>query len=154
MATTFRCQHCGQQTAVNLRLKAPQQYCRQIDCQRARKAAWIKRKRATDRDYQLAQQDYARDWRKGRPADAYMRQYRQDHPVYVTHNRTRQRLRNQQRRAKVQSPKIVKVDASTHDQCGTYIMTILPEKIVKIDALVVQLQAYDGDNATFSWTHP
>jgi len=146
MVTTFRCKNCGLQKPANPRLKDPQQYCNLSDCQRARKAAWIKLKRATDRDYQQARQDDASSWREHKRASRYMRHYRQQHPDYVTTNRIQQRLRNQQRRADAQPKKIVNVDALTNNNCGTYLMTILPAKIVRVDALLVELQAYHGDS--------
>jgi hypothetical protein len=150
MAKTFRCKNCDRQRPANPRLKDPQQYCNLIDCQRARKAAWIKLKRAIDSDYQKARQDDASRWRENKRASLYMRQYRQQHPDYVKSNTIKQRLRNQQRRAEARQKKIVKVDASTNNKCGTYIMTILPAKIVKVDALLVELQAYHGDSEALS----
>ena len=150
MVKTFRCKHCGRLKPANSRLKGTQQYCNLSDCQRARKAAWIKLKRATDSDYHDAQQYYARQWRQNKPASAYMRQYRQQHRDYVKNNKIKQRLRNQQRRAEARPKKIVKVDALTNDKGGIYIMTILPEKIVKVDALLVELQAYHGDSEALS----
>lgn len=146
MVTTFRCKHCGRQKPANPRLKDPQHYCNLSDCQRARKAAWIKLKRATDSDYQQARQDDASSWRDNKRASRYMRQYRQQHPDYVKKNSIKQRLRNQQRRAEARPKKIVNVDALTHDKGGTYIMTILPAKIVNVDALLVELQAYQGNS--------
>ncbi|UCE08545.1 MAG: hypothetical protein JSW07_11190 [bacterium] len=154
MVKTFKCKNCGRLKPANPRLKGTQHYCNDIDCQRARKAAWIKLKRATDSDYHDAQQDYASEWCENKSASAYMRQYRQEHPDYVKTNKIKQRFRNQRRRAKERQKEIVKVDALTNHKYGTYIMTILPAKIVKVDAFLVELQAYHGDSEALSINNP
>lgn len=154
MVKTFRCKNCGRQRPGNPRLKDTQQYCNLSDCQRARKAAWIKLKRATDSDYQKARQDDASSWREHKRASRYMRHYRQQHPDYVKSNRIQQRLRNQRRRAPARQKKIVNVDALTNNNGGVYIMTILPAKIVTVDALVVKIQAYHEDGELLPVNNP
>ena len=64
-----RCAHCGCRFIPNPRIKN-QRYCGSIQCQRARKASWQRRKLATDPDYQADKKEGQRDW-----------QIRNDHPA-------------------------------------------------------------------------
>ena len=80
--------------------------------------------------------------------------YRQNHPDYVTDNRKRQQLRNKNAKKAISGflrSNIVKTDALTSEgftSCGLY--EILPyktspgKKIVKTDALIVELRACSG----------
>ena len=95
----------------------------------------------TDPTYRAQQEDCKRHWRKKRPQDRYQSEYRQKHPKYVKENRCKQRLRNRKRRAPSPPELIVKMDALNTMKSDTYIMQpIASEKIVKMDALVVELK--------------
>jgi hypothetical protein len=145
MATTFVCENCGRSKPANIRLKNPQHYCGDKDCQRARKAAWQKEKMAEDPEYHSRQLECLRTWRKERPLDQYQKQYRQEHPDYVRKNRELQRIRNRKHTKQADGQKIVKMDTlkAPSDKSMTYIMNPFrmdaSGKIVKMDALIVQL---------------
>lgn len=140
MSKTFICKNCKTEKSVNPRLKGKQQYCGATECQRARKTAWQRAKMKNDREYRESQQQSKKNWRLSKPADRYQDEYRGTHPKYVKSNREKQRLRNQLRRNRM----IVKMDALTDRKPATYIMTPCEKdasgKIVKMDALLVQLQ--------------
>lgn len=148
MANTFVCKSCGKRKPANIRLKDTQHYCNEKDCGRARKAAWQKDKMAKDPQYRSRQLECLRTWRKKRPLDQYQKLYRQDHPDYVRKNRELQRIRNRNR-----EQKIVKMDALKEptDKSMTYIMHPFKMdasgKIVKMDALIVQLTDLPGTTA-------
>jgi hypothetical protein len=142
------CVNCHNEVPANIRLKGNQQYCGAKACQNARKAQWKRNKMAADPDFAAKQKKSQQHWRKNKPAHQYQKQYRQTHPQYVENNRIKQHQRNQKRNSSIpasSSEKIVKVDASpSNDQkTNIYLMKILTPnvspKIVKVDALIVQL---------------
>jgi hypothetical protein len=146
MPTTFVCINCHQPAAANIRLKGKQSYCSAAECQRARKAAWQKRKMINDPDYHSHQFEYIRKWRKTRPADQYQKQYRLDHPEYVKKNRELQIVRNRKRSVLLSFRRIVKMDAfnlQQREKSNTYVIRPFKiddaGKIVKMDALLAQL---------------
>ena len=69
----FRCNACHRIQPVNPR-NPKQEYCNRADCQRARKRAWQRKKRATDPDYRQNQIDAHKRWRERHPE--YWREYR------------------------------------------------------------------------------
>jgi hypothetical protein len=148
MHLTFICKGCGLEKPANLHLKGTQQYCGDPHCQRARKRTWQKEKMATDAQYREKHFAAQKKWCKHYPLDRYQHQYRQSHPKYVEKNRQRQRIRNQKRQTRAQSAPndmIVKMDASSAIKSGIYLLTPYTvmdasPKIVKMDALLVQLQ--------------
>jgi hypothetical protein len=156
MAAKFICKSCELEKEPNPRLKGIQQYCRNPKCQRVRKRAWQKEKMATDAQYRENHLTAQKRWCKQRPLHRYQTHYRQMHPKYVEKNRDRQRGRNAKRRqqaatATVPAELIVKMDASSNIKSGTYLLTpYIPldasSKIVKMDALVVQLQLLQHDD--------
>lgn len=139
MPKTFICTHCKIAKPANPKLKGNQQYCGAAKCQRARKTAWQREKMNNDREYRESQQQSKQNWRVLKPADRYQAEYRKTHPGYVKRNRQQQRLRNQLRRNRV----IVKMDALTNLKPAIYLLTPYkkpaPEKIVKMDTLLVKL---------------
>ena len=157
MQKDFICKHCKAKKSANPRLKGNQEYCGDIECQRARKATWQREKTAGDADYRANKKQSNMQWRKNRPADQYQRQYRQGHPDYVEKNREKQRLRNK-KRTTFSVEKIVKMDALTNIESNTYIMTPYIEnaygKIVKMDALFVQLVSIQQVKADFPAAFP
>jgi len=160
MAKTIICKNCGKEKPANIRLKGAQEYCGDPDCQRARKAAWQRAKKAKDGDYRYRQEQCAKNWRENKPAHKYQNQYRQNHPGYVAKNREQQRVRNQKRRDQAGQQKIVKMDALQNqpEKTMAYIMTQYKmdasKKIVKMDTLLVQLKAFQGDKQTFLSSYP
>jgi len=160
MAKKIICKNCGKKIPANIRLKGCQEYCGDPACQRARKAAWQRAKMANEADYRARQKLCLEKWRKDKPAHKYQNQYRQDHPDYVSVNREKQKVRNQKRRDQTSQEKIVKMDAlqTQPEKTMSYIMTSYKmdasKKIVKMDTLFVQLQAFHGDKYTFSANFP
>jgi hypothetical protein len=141
MQSTFICENCGHKKQADPRQKGNQRFCGNSICQRARKAQWHRMKMKTDPTYRAQQYDCKRQWRKQRPVDRYQSHYRQTHPEYVEENRRKQQLRNQKRRAQSDLEVIVKMDALSSIKSETYIIKpIASEKIVKMDALVVELK--------------
>jgi len=155
MATLFLCRHCKTIQPANIRLKGTQYYCSQPACQRARKAAWQKDKLARDPQYRVQQQECLRAWRKRRPLDQYQTQYRLQHPAYVERNRILQKRRNQQWSKHQQIKKIVKMDVlqKPPEKSTAYVMRPYKlddsGKIVKMDALIVQLTHLQADLGAF-----
>ena len=125
-----RCAHCGSRFVPNPRIRN-QRYCGRIECQRARKASWQRRKLATDPDYQANKQDSQRAWRIRNPG--YWQNWRLRHPEYVERNRMLQRERRGRYKRQV-----AKMDASeplSQIKTGSYY--IVPESVgmvAKMDA--------------------
>jgi hypothetical protein len=91
-----RCRCCGR--VFRPRPQNPTQtYCSQPACQRARKRAWQRRKRAEDPDYRANERAAQHRWADAHPR--YWQQWREEHPEYVERNRAAQRERNAHRRA-------------------------------------------------------
>lgn len=149
MQKTFICKNCKKEKPTNFRLKGNHKYCSDIECQRARKAAWQREKMAKDAEYRADKKESNEKWRKNRPAHQYQRQYREEHPDYVEDNRNKQRIRNQKRREKGSTEKIVKMDAFNTLKSDTYILTPYEQntsgKIVKLDAFLVELESFQQD---------
>jgi len=80
---------------LNPRIKN-QQYCGNESCQRARKAAWQRKKMAIDQDYKEDQYDRQKNWRKANPD--YYREYRRRNTEYTKRNREQQRERDKRKR--------------------------------------------------------
>lgn len=152
MPTTIFCLGCRQHKPANPCLKEPQQYCGERECQRARKNAWQKAKRAASSEYRVRQNAGLARWREERPLHRYQKEYRAAHPQYVEKNREQQRTRNRKRRARDASSRIVKMDAFSQATVapGLYLLTPCSldasTKIVKMDTFVVALQVFHGDN--------
>lgn len=151
MAKTFRCKNCGKRKPANPRLKGNQNYCGASECQQARKSIWQKNKMKRDSDYHDRQTACVKRWRQQRPLDKYQSQYRKDHAEYVERNQQLQKIRNKRRAKQSELIKIVKMDAlkSPSEKLNTYVMNpykVDPAgRIVKMDALIVQLADIQGD---------
>ena len=77
---TFKCLGCRRQVPANPRVK-DQKYCGWIECQRARKKKWQRRKMASDPDYRDNHHDAQKQWKEAHPE--YWKNYRknkQKHP--------------------------------------------------------------------------
>jgi hypothetical protein len=155
MQTTIKCKNGGHEVPANFRLKGNQQYCGDPECQRARKRAWQKAKMTTDMKYRAKQIVCLKRWRKEHLLHRYQKQYRANHPEYVEKNREKQRLRNDKRRQRVQlTPveKIVKMDAFQNQPIKSGFYWLAPyamdtsQKIVKMDALLVELKKFHDDS--------
>lgn len=136
-----RCKHCGDWFTPRSNV-AHQRYCPKVECQKARKNQWRKRKLATDPDYRLNQYDAQKRWRKRHPE--YWRGYRATHPEYTQRNRALQRDRNHKRAKEV----IAKSDESRtcNPMRSGYYRLILTggEGIAKRDEYLVKLDVIPG----------
>jgi hypothetical protein len=103
----------------------------------------------TDARYNKAQKALVKQWQKNKPNHEYQRQYRQQHPEYVTCNRDRQKIRHHKRKTQALIEKIVKMDSLTSVKSSYYTMTpfkLNPTgKIVKMDSLIIKLQLLQGN---------
>ena len=105
-------------------------YCNSKDCQRVRKRLWQREKMKTDPDYRLDHRDSQQGWIKENPH--YWRQYRSEHPEYVTRNRLLQRERDTRRRSR----NLAKMDASKQTSFikpGTYYLFPAKSELAKMD---------------------
>jgi len=154
MPRYFYCHHCGKRTGKNPRLKTNQRYCGCKTCQQYRKNLWELEKLKKDPEYYKQRKSQKARWRKERPGHQYQVEYRQSHHLYAENNRFQQRNRNQNVQklsTEIKNSKIVKTDALTSGSlvwCGLY--EIQPyktgpgKKIVKTDALIVEIRAQKG----------
>jgi hypothetical protein len=151
MSVQFICRGCRLLKDANYRLKDPQHYCRDPNCQRMRKQQWHNEKMTTDAPYRRKRLNSQSRWRKDHNANRYQEQYRHSHPRYVEKNRQQQQIRNHRRPKPVAADAtpnhlIVKTDASTIIKSGRYLLTpYASRKIVKTDAYLVQLQILQSD---------
>jgi len=154
MSKRFKCKHCRELHPVNIRLKVKQLYCGKRECQQARKNKWEREKLSNDNAYREKRKLQKSKWRKAHCSDQYQKRYRELHPNYVEVNRQKQKTRNNNRPGPSDissGSKIVKTDASNRESLilsGLY--KLLPyhletsKKIVKTDALIVELRTYKG----------
>ncbi len=89
------CPYCGKQFLPSP-FRPAQAVCSSPDCQRRRQTDFHRRKYRTDPEYRQVCRDSDGKWRALNPD--YQRQYRQNHPDYVDHNRHAQRHRDRRRR--------------------------------------------------------
>ena len=146
------CGHCGTYFIPDRRQKNPG-YCGKPACQKARKAAWQRRKMRHDPAYQANQKRCQEDWRKAHPD--YWKKYRTAHPKQAERNRVLQRIRNRKRTlpagvdqrsggaVKMEASQIAKMDASkspgTSDKRNFSGQFWLVPVIAKMDALKVNI---------------
>ena len=90
----FRCACCGRILPCDPRARN-QHYCGRKKCQQARKNKWQRQKLANDPDYRKDKRDSQRTWREKNKG--YSKKYRGLHPVYVLHNRQKQKERDKRR---------------------------------------------------------
>jgi hypothetical protein len=150
MPRTFICHHCGKNFPCNPRIKK-QKYCSSTTCQNARRNFTNKAKsKKSDQSRRLRQLRNKR-WRDAYPAHEYQKQYRKEHPEYVTHNRQKQKKHNKKRQKDVPSM-IVKTYALSPRPMpdGVYMgFEVKNEKIVKTYAYMPVMQKQQGTAAYF-----
>ena len=155
MISTFICLHCGKQVPPNPRIKKGQKYCGAKECQRARKRLTSKTGSAITPEGLALRKARNKRWRESHPAYKYQKLYRSTHPEYVQENKEQQRLRNMKRQTFYPynvSQKIVKTGALTGYPCESGVYALMPVqegKIVKTDALQVQMQVLTGPEMFF-----
>ena len=64
---------------------------------------WKHSKYATDLAYLEKRKEQREGWRKDHHADQYQKLYREQHPAYVSRNRSQQKARNVKRKEKIAS---------------------------------------------------
>ena len=74
-----------------------QTYCSRPECQRERRQHWQQQKRQSDSDYRDNDIRNSKTWASENPG--YWKQYRDENPTYVEHNRNLQQQRNQKQRS-------------------------------------------------------
>jgi hypothetical protein len=138
------CCHCGRYFPPSPRQKN-HLYCSEKTCQRARKAAWQRKKMVSDPAYRANHKQSQADW-QGRNAD-YWKRYRAAHPEQAERNRDLQKVRNKRRHSrdvvKMDALVIAKMDASrsAKSSVGLWLpgsFWLVP-MIAKMDALKVIL---------------
>lgn len=161
MARMFRCKHCGRLFKANPRIRSFQRYCRQQECQQARKNAWRRAKNSRDEGYRKKRHVSNKRWRKHHPAHRYQRKYRETHPEYVASNREKQQKRNKKRKIVDPITQIVKSDALSLERLikpGVYALLQWNKnndgKIVKSDSLMVQLTVLQSYTAYLAQPNP
>jgi len=153
---TFRCVHCQGRYKKNPRLKGQQKYCGSKSCQQSRKNKWEREKQKHNKDYRDRRRESKKRWYSRYPGDQYQSVYRHSHPDYLETNRKKQQKRNKSRAIGSGFPKIVKTDTLTSKSAVTRrLYVLLPykktddKKIVKTDALIVQLLSSGGIEDNF-----
>jgi len=159
---TFICCHCRRRCQKSVRLKGHQRYCGSKSCQQARKNEWERDRLKRDSTYRLKRCVSKKAWYGKYPGDRYQSSYRSIHPDYVSVNRERQRLRTSKDAQMDMEEQIVKTDALFSESFvskGFYVLMpyekSCPEKIVKTDALIIELRSIDqGFQAMLSARSP
>ncbi len=148
-----RCKNCRCMFDINPKIP-DQLYCKNKECQRARKNAWQRMKMTTDADYRKNQAAACRRWQEKNPG--YWKQYRNKNQTYTCNNREQQRQRNrsqttaQDSDASILTP-IAKMDASKPENkfiTGTYrLIPVSGVGIAKMDALIVKIDSIPNSYA-------
>jgi len=160
MTTTFTCKCCGKRVKKDPHIKSGQQYCGLVSCQQARKNSWERDKISCDVIYSEKRKASKKRWREQPRGYLYQRRYRETHPDYVTGNRENQVKRRPKEEVFDTGEQIVKTDALSPERLiptGVYILTPYrvdvskkaSGKIVKTDALIVQLSGIQYNTAHF-----
>ena len=138
----FPCLHCG---VFFVPRNKKQEYCSREKCQKARRAAWQRKKIKTDPEYRAGQKSSNENWLKHNPD--YWQRYRENNPDTIARNRSLQRIRNKQRGTKSHPPAtpenelIVKMDARKSpvgELSGQYWLVPV---IAKMDAVKIYIHA-------------
>ena len=116
--------------------------CKDVKCQRAKKAAWQRHKLKTDPIYAANQKSSQQQWIKANPG--YWKRYRKKNPNQVERNRIGQAIRNRKARsspdAKMSDPVLIaKMDASKFNNFKILGQFWLLPVIAKMDALKVNI---------------
>ena len=135
------CIHCGKSFKTNPRVKN-QRYCKNENCQKARRARWQRDKMAKDPDYKENQRSCWKGWIRAHPG--YYKEYRAGNLEYVKRNRFLQLRRNARMRKNKLSMLIAKMDSLNnpfYSRRGS-LFRLVPEGdnlIAKMDSLIVKL---------------
>jgi hypothetical protein len=138
----IQCWHCGRFFSRSPRHRA-QYYCQKPECQKARKAAWKRKKLRDDPEYRLNQQASNKAWFEAHPG--YWKGYRKRNPEKADRNRILQHIRNRRRAKKKKAeagrgdPLIAKVDASSSRKIKVTGQFWMVPVIAKVDALKVYI---------------
>ena len=158
MSSAFVCKACGLERERNYRLgNKEQQYCRNRDCQRARRREYQRNRLQSQPIYRQKQRNCQIRWRRHEVSFAkYQQAYRENHPEYTAKNRQQQQQRNTKRRQKVVSqsdavpmpdPVIVKMNSCNSVKLGTYHITLTQGQTLE---LIVKMNSCSLDFSTSS----
>ena len=136
----IQCWHCGHFVPKSPR-HTEQYYCGKPECQKARKAAWKRKKMRDDPEYRLNHQTSNKAWHEAHPG--YWKMYREKNPKKAERNRMLQMIRNKRRLKRNQGESdrslIAKVDASTIRKIKVTGQFWIVPMIAKVDALKVYI---------------
>ena len=90
-----RCLYC-EKLFQSSKFQPRQTVCGEVECQRARRTDYHRKKIVSDPEYRLGCLDSPRKWRSRNPG--YWKQYRQKNPAAAEQNRRQQNLRDQKRK--------------------------------------------------------
>lgn len=135
------CVYCGDFFPPSPRHKN-QTACKEVKCQRAKKAAWQRHKMKTDPDYRFNQKLSQKQWAQANPG--YWKEYRKTNSDKAERNRILQTIRNRKLRSqhlngKMDRSLIAKMDASKSDNFEVLGQFWMVPVIAKMDALKVHL---------------
>ena len=116
--------------------------CKKPPCQRAKKAEWQRHKMKIDPAYNASQKISQKQWASANPD--YWKRYRNKKPDKAERNRVLQTIRNRKARSKksgtkMDTPLIVKMDASKSDNFQALGQFWLVPVVAKMDALKVNI---------------
>ncbi len=132
------CIYCGDLFGLSPRHRN-QTCCAKVECQRAKKAEWQRRRMKTDPEYRANQRVSQGKWAQSTPH--YWKEYRKNHPEKAERNRLLQAVRNGRAKARRIGAKmdasglIAKMDASKLSNIKVAGRYWLVPVIAKMDAL-------------------
>ena len=106
------CINCGRDFVKSVRHKK-QNYCKRLECRRAKRSAWQREKLRRDSEYRVNQLLSNRKWKESN--SDYWKKYRERNPEKTERNRMLQRLRNKERtkrKSGIKMDVIAKMDSS------------------------------------------
>ena len=106
------CINCGRDFVKSVRHKK-QNYCKRLECRRAKRSAWQREKLRRDSEYRVNQLLSNRKWKESN--SDYWKKYRGRNPEKTERNRMLQRLRNKERtkrKSGIKMDVIAKMDSS------------------------------------------
>ena len=136
------CVHCGK---FFTRRNRDQNYCKNPECQKARKAAWQRNKINTDPDYKADQKLSKKKWALANPG--YWKEYRENNPKKTERNRMLQTIRNRRRTKgqnqdeKMDVSLIAKMDSIKSNEFNPVGQFWLVPVIAKMDARKINIYA-------------
>lgn len=139
---TFICASCNDEVTPNPKLKGRQQsYCGKANCQKARKAAWKRKKMRSCPEFRSDHALSNKKWSMSHPS--YWQDYRLSNPDKTYRNRLLQHQRNRRLRSPPEPPdcKGRRDNTELNQMVGEYWLVPV---IAKVDAIKVNIAAIRG----------